>query len=373
LVGIGWLEPGAVERWRQGRVGDLEGEVQTSPARVAEAMALQQYRTYWMAGDLSAKEQKRLTVKEIIAGAAEKVEASVARMRVATSGACRSNRNPACRCAHAGYLLCHCTPSPAPACLPVRYLKFSQPEEELTCSGNSGHWGLIVVNLQTFGIDISSYSLNIDWKRVTESLNPRFVFVRASYMKERAKANPGDPSVADPNSDSLFTEYWKALAPLKIARGAYVFCHPWGDPDVTTRQFFSDYTPQAGDLLPTIDIEDVWDSSCGVPQTTRIALIKSLVDNVAKRVGGQKPIIYTKTRVWTDLGNPKQFSDCPLWILNYQALPSGQNMPSAWQKLTFWQYAENLKVDGVGGDYDPDLFNGAETDLKSYCIQKVTV
>jgi GH25 family lysozyme M1 (1,4-beta-N-acetylmuramidase) len=228
--------------------------------------------------------------------------------------------------------------------------------------------------LQTFGMDISSYSKQIDWPQVVAQLNPRFVFARASYMKERPKANPTDPSIADPFSDACFPQYWQALGQYKIPRGAYVFCHPWADPGATTDQFFKDYTPVPGDLLPTLDIEDIWDSDSGVAQNQRVAFIQTMVDNVAKRICGQMPMIYTKTRVWNDLGDPKQFAKCPLWILNYQTLPTTENMPTAtWPTFAFWQYAENLVLDKViGGDYDPNLFNGSEAELKNYVIQKVT-
>src|SRR6516162_4228513 len=40
LVGIGWLEPGAVKRWRQGQVDYLERVVQTNLSRISEAMKL---------------------------------------------------------------------------------------------------------------------------------------------------------------------------------------------------------------------------------------------------------------------------------------------------------------------------------------------
>lgn len=40
LVGIGWLDPRAVERWRQGQVDTLERVVQTNLARISEAMKL---------------------------------------------------------------------------------------------------------------------------------------------------------------------------------------------------------------------------------------------------------------------------------------------------------------------------------------------
>ena len=40
LVGIGWLDAGAVKRWRQGQVDCLEGVVQANLSRISEAMKL---------------------------------------------------------------------------------------------------------------------------------------------------------------------------------------------------------------------------------------------------------------------------------------------------------------------------------------------
>src|SRR6266480_1673298 len=49
LVGIGWLDPGAVKRWRQGQVDYLERVVRTNLSRISDAIAadtaLQQERS----------------------------------------------------------------------------------------------------------------------------------------------------------------------------------------------------------------------------------------------------------------------------------------------------------------------------------------
>jgi hypothetical protein len=98
LVGIGWLDPGALKRWQQGQVEYLEGVVQTNLPRISEAMKLFQswaaakgltpsetsyiartplrqtlrfsksggptieklYRTHWISGELSQKRRERL-------------------------------------------------------------------------------------------------------------------------------------------------------------------------------------------------------------------------------------------------------------------------------------------------------------------------
>jgi hypothetical protein len=101
LVGIGWLDAGAVERWRRGQIGCLEQEVQANLPRVAEAMRLfhswttarglfpsqtayvgrapdrpmlrfsrsgnpaieESYRTHWVSPELSEKKRERLAEK----------------------------------------------------------------------------------------------------------------------------------------------------------------------------------------------------------------------------------------------------------------------------------------------------------------------
>lgn len=98
LVGIGWLDPGAVKRWQQGQFDHLEGAVQTNLPRISEAMKLfrswastkglipsethyvaqrpsrqtlrfsksgnptieKLYRTHWISRDLSENKRERL-------------------------------------------------------------------------------------------------------------------------------------------------------------------------------------------------------------------------------------------------------------------------------------------------------------------------
>ena len=52
LVGIGWLDPGALKRWQQGQVEYLEGAVQTNLPRISEAMRL--FRSWAAANGLSS-------------------------------------------------------------------------------------------------------------------------------------------------------------------------------------------------------------------------------------------------------------------------------------------------------------------------------
>jgi hypothetical protein len=101
LVGIGWLDPGAVKRWRLGQIDCLEGAIQTNVPRISEAMELLRawasakgllasetdyvartpqrqtlrfsrsgnptierlYRTHWVSPELSERKRERLAEK----------------------------------------------------------------------------------------------------------------------------------------------------------------------------------------------------------------------------------------------------------------------------------------------------------------------
>ncbi len=54
LVGIGWLDPGAVERWRRGQINCLEEAIRIDPPRISEAVRL--FRAWASARGLSVGE-----------------------------------------------------------------------------------------------------------------------------------------------------------------------------------------------------------------------------------------------------------------------------------------------------------------------------
>ncbi len=101
LVGLGWLDPGAVERWRRRQIDCLEEALQVNPSRISEAMGLLRswatakrlvaspadyldrtprrrtlrfsrsgdaaieaaYRTHWLSPEISEKERERIAEK----------------------------------------------------------------------------------------------------------------------------------------------------------------------------------------------------------------------------------------------------------------------------------------------------------------------
>ena len=212
---------------------------------------------------------------------------------------------------------------------------------------------------RTFGIDVSKWGGEIDWHEVREKLDPRFVFVQA-YHWGRSEAS----SYANPR----FANYRRDLQRLDILHGAYLRCHPNTKAETSIKRFWATYMPRAGDILPTLDIEDDYDDRCALSVPMRIDQIEKMVRLVENRIGGQKPMIYTKARVWAELGNPTQFADCPLWVVDYHSATE-PTLPAAWTRFSFWQYAQNLSGNGVPGTYDRNYFNGPEADLQAYLLR----
>jgi len=120
---------------------------------------------------------------------------------------------------------------------------------------------------RTFGIDVSFWGGEIDWHHVVATLNPRFVFLQAYHVgKDEAS------SYANPR----FANYRRALQRLGLPHGAYLRCHPNANAETLIEKFWTVYTPQTGDILPTLDIEEDYDNRCCLPVQNRINQIEKI-------------------------------------------------------------------------------------------------
>src|SRR5438552_10301336 len=63
LVGIGWLPPTTVQRWRQGEIDCLEREVSANLPRISDPKIEELYRTHWVSPALSEKKRDQLAQK----------------------------------------------------------------------------------------------------------------------------------------------------------------------------------------------------------------------------------------------------------------------------------------------------------------------
>lgn len=185
------------------------------------------------------------------------------------------------------------------------------------------------------GIDVSDWQDPVNWHSVARD-GMGFAFT---------KATEGSNYVAD-----SFRRNWDAIKAVGLARGAYHFYRTKHDPQAQAELFLRTVKLEPDDLPPVLDIE----STDGMPASTIISGITHWL-NVVEKQTGRRPIIYTYPSFWDRIGNPKLFSDYPLWIAHYDT--NTPWVPGGWDGWTFWQYTDRGSVSGIGGGVDINWFN----------------
>src|SRR3569833_2085144 len=212
--------------------------------------------------------------------------------------------------------------------------------------------GYPVLGIDVSGHDHSNYP--IDWPGVAAS-GVRFAYVKAT--EGRAFTNP------------YCAAGLRAAKAAGILAGADAYGRPdLGDPvgqaDYLVQQ--SEWTPDAGTLIPFLDIEwpygavhkgPCWDLT-PVQLTT---CMHQFLDRAEQR-SGRKPMIYTNTNWWNPCTAYDATSgDYPLDVASYTTSPP--RLPAGWSRFTIWQHAAGANQ--FPGDYGRDVFNGDLTGLQT--------
>jgi len=190
----------------------------------------------------------------------------------------------------------------------------------------------------TRGIDVSSYQhagRSINWQLVSRS-GIRFAAIKVSegtYYTSPYYA--GDARAA-------------AAAGLSVL--PYVFANPRSAPGAATARFGVAAARYARTGLPIeVDLEDdpYAASHCyGLSARRMIAWIAAFTAQ-ATALTGKAPIIYTTAEWWRQCTKDTAlFRNDPLWLASYDTAAPG--VPPPWQRWTFWQYADDAVVPGVG-------------------------
>jgi lysozyme len=195
------------------------------------------------------------------------------------------------------------------------------------------------------GVDVSQYEGTIDWATVAKS-GISFGIARVS-----------DGMTHDPT----FARNWAGMKANGIVRGAYQFFRPRHPGAQQADDFLDQFTLEAGDLPPTLDVE-VTD---GQSSTTIAAEIADWVAEVEKRTG-RTPMIYASPGLWKDFGQ-RSSDGCDLWVAHWGV--SAPTLPTGWSRWTIWQYQNDGHVPGIAGNVDLDRFNGTTADLQTYALQ----
>ena len=195
-----------------------------------------------------------------------------------------------------------------------------------------------------FGIDVSHYQGNINWRKVKTSHHPiEFVFIRATMGQD--------------GKDQQFEVNWKGAKAADLVRGVYHYYRPNENSSKQFQNFIQHVELSKGDFFPVLDVEEM--SKYGVKN-----LQKGVANwlALAEEKFGVKPILYTSRSFYNNyLKN--EFKAYPLWVASYSSKNKLRGL--TWN---FHQFTEKVRVNGIVGTVDGNDFNGTKEELSSFCF-----
>lgn len=185
------------------------------------------------------------------------------------------------------------------------------------------------------GIDLSHFSGDIDWERLLQEQQPKFVFLKTSEGIDLP--------------DTRFHQNFKAAKKYDVVIGGY---HFFVTADSAEDQFAlvqAQTKSLSFDLPFVVDIEHI---GHGTPKNFKKEFVKFL--NLLENHFERPPIIYTSPKFWAhhvDLNIHRY----PLWIAQYEV--EKPDLPSSKHHWLFWQFKGEVRLPSVEKDVDLSYFN----------------
>lgn len=194
-----------------------------------------------------------------------------------------------------------------------------------------------------FGIDVSEYQSDINWKELCDEDRPDFVIIRATAGKNKL--------------DKKFLTNWKSAKENDIIRGAYHYYRPDEKSTEQAEFFIKTVKLEVGDLPPVLDIEKY--SRVQSLSSLKTGLLNWL--KIVEEHYGITPILYTYNKFYTAaIADDPRFAKYPVWIAWYTTKGDPSDIKEDW---VFWQYTDKGSLSGIKGNVDVNVFNGKIQDL----------
>lgn len=182
-----------------------------------------------------------------------------------------------------------------------------------------------------FGIDVSHYQGNIDYKSVKKSKhNIRFVIIRSTMGAARIDAN--------------FTKNFKDAKKNGFLVGAYHYYDPNESSILQAKHYLAVTNLKSGNIIPIVDLENL--STCQSTESLKNGLRKWL--KIVEKSCGTKPIIYSGLSYYKKY-LAEDFKDYPYWIASYSSRSSKSDVV---KNAAIHQFSDKMKVAGIKGKVD---------------------
>lgn len=189
------------------------------------------------------------------------------------------------------------------------------------------------VETELWGIDVSKYQGNINWRKVAAA-GVKFAMLRVVSTNK-------DGLYVDPT----FEQNYKGAKENGIPVGVYLFTYAQNEAEQNEelRLMFETLKGKTLEYPVALDVEDVNTASIGKDKLT--ALTKRGLDIIAQT--GYKPILYTGTNYKANYLDMTKLASYDLWLADCRTSYNGKG------KSQMWQYSQE-NIAGINGKCDVD-------------------
>lgn len=194
-----------------------------------------------------------------------------------------------------------------------------------------------------FGIDVSEYQGDIDWKKVKDS-GVQFAFIRLGYR--------GYGSTGKLMLDSKFIKNVKKATENGIEVGIYFFSQAINEEEAKEEANYVLNNIKDMNITYPIcfDLEKIKFDTARTDNLTSEEITKmTLVFCEEIKNAGYVPMIYGNSKTFTTRMQLEQFNNYQKWYADYQSTPLYP------YDFTFWQYSEKGTVNGIDTKVDLNL------------------
>ncbi len=186
------------------------------------------------------------------------------------------------------------------------------------------------VSGQTFGVDVSSYQENVDFKKLKEQ-GVEFAYIKATEGVS--------------HKDSSFNKKWRDAAEAGVLAGAYHFFSYDKSGAEQARNFIETVGDLTGRLIPAVDMELSMEEVKNPPEVASVVKGLKAFLAVVEEKYGVKPLIYAQ-KDYYDKYLAADFADYPRWGRNV-FYPIMVDLGDDW---AVWQYHDKGELEGYEGE-----------------------